>query len=181
MGALACNTGPKGHDAGNFACNQAVDAGHVVPVVISEGVDLYNGSITGQVAATFNASSGDANHSGPKITHTASCIAFTQNARDEVRLIGGDGKIAGALSAQSGSHQTTYLAQPLPFDTTQISSPHNYSSPQPGDPCHPLAAGAHPPAVAFEWQREASQNMDFADNFSPALIKSQTPAVAYAI
>lgn len=181
VGALACNTGPKGHDAGNFACNQAVDAGHVVPVVISEGVDLYNGSITGQVAATFNASSGDANHSGPKITHTASCIAFTQNARDEVRLIGGDGKIAGALSAQSGSHQTTYLAQPLPFDTTQISSPHNYSSPQPGDPCHPLAAGAHPPAVAFEWQREASQNMDFADNFSPALIKSQTPAVAYAI
>jgi DNA (cytosine-5)-methyltransferase 1 len=32
VGALACNTGPKGHDAGNFACNQAVDAGHVLPV-----------------------------------------------------------------------------------------------------------------------------------------------------
>lgn len=36
------------------------------------------------------------------------------------------------------------------FDTTQISSPHNYSNPQPGDPCHPLAAGAHPPAVAID-------------------------------
>jgi DNA (cytosine-5)-methyltransferase 1 len=36
-----------------------------------------------------------------------------------------------------------------PFDTTQISSPHNYSNPQAGDPCHPLAAGAHPPTVAF--------------------------------
>jgi DNA (cytosine-5)-methyltransferase 1 len=36
-----------------------------------------------------------------------------------------------------------------PFDTTQITSPHNYSNPQVGDPCHPLAAGAHPPAVAF--------------------------------
>jgi site-specific DNA-cytosine methylase len=36
------------------------------------------------------------------------------------------------------------------FDTTQITSPHNYSNPQPGDPCHPLAAGAHPPAVAFD-------------------------------
>lgn len=33
VGALACNTGPNGHDAGNFACNQAVDAGHVLPVV----------------------------------------------------------------------------------------------------------------------------------------------------
>ena len=35
----------------------------------------------------------------------------------------------------------------LAFDTTQITSPANYSHPKPGDPCHPLAAGAHPPAV----------------------------------
>ena len=27
---VACNTGPGGHDAGNFMCNQAVDAGHLV-------------------------------------------------------------------------------------------------------------------------------------------------------
>jgi DNA (cytosine-5)-methyltransferase 1 len=32
VGTLSCNTGPNGHDAGNFACNQAVDAGHVIPV-----------------------------------------------------------------------------------------------------------------------------------------------------
>jgi hypothetical protein len=30
VGALSCNSGPNGHDAGNFACNQAVDAGHVI-------------------------------------------------------------------------------------------------------------------------------------------------------
>ena len=35
------------------------------------------------------------------------------------------------------------------FDTTQITSPKNYSNPQHGDPCHPLAARAHVPAVAF--------------------------------
>lgn len=35
VGALACNTGPNGNDAGNFACNQAVDAGYVVPVAYS--------------------------------------------------------------------------------------------------------------------------------------------------
>jgi DNA (cytosine-5)-methyltransferase 1 len=40
------------------------------------------------------------------------------------------------------------VAQPIPFDTTQITSPSNYSKPQAGDPCHPLVAGAHPPAVA---------------------------------
>lgn len=37
--------------------------------------------------------------------------------------------------------------QNLVFDTTQISSPGNYSNPKPGDPSHPLAAGAHPPAI----------------------------------
>jgi DNA (cytosine-5)-methyltransferase 1 len=38
----------------------------------------------------------------------------------------------------------------VPFDTTQITSKANYSNPQPGDPSHPLASGAHPPAVAIQ-------------------------------
>ena len=44
------------------------------------------------------------------------------------------------------------VAQPLPFDTTQLTCPSNYGSPKPGDPCHPLAAGAHIPAVATSMQ-----------------------------
>ena len=40
------------------------------------------------------------------------------------------------------------VSQPIPFDTTQITSASNYSKPQAGDPCHPLASGAHPPAIA---------------------------------
>lgn len=70
-------------------------------------------------------------------------------------------------------------ADVVPFDTTQITSVANYSRPKAGDPCHPLAAGAHPPAIAFEWQRGATQNLDMHEDFSPALIKSQTPAVAF--
>ena len=38
----------------------------------------------------------------------------------------------------------------IPFDTTQITSKYNYSHPKPGDPCHPLCAGGHPPAIAYE-------------------------------
>ena len=38
----------------------------------------------------------------------------------------------------------------LAFDTTQITSAENRCNPQPGDPCHPLAAGAHPPAIAIQ-------------------------------
>ena len=39
-------------------------------------------------------------------------IAFQQNTRDEVRLMGGDGKIAGALAAEAGMKQQNYLAVP---------------------------------------------------------------------
>jgi DNA (cytosine-5)-methyltransferase 1 len=46
------------------------------------------------------------------------------------------------------THATQGVAQPIPFDTTQITSKANYSKPESGDPCHPLAAGAHPPAIA---------------------------------
>jgi DNA (cytosine-5)-methyltransferase 1 len=36
----------------------------------------------------------------------------------------------------------------IAFDTTQITHPENRCNPQSGDPCHPLAAEGHPPAVA---------------------------------
>jgi len=40
-------------------------------------------------------------------------MAFTQNTRDEVRYINGDGAIAGALAAQAGMKQTNYIAQAI--------------------------------------------------------------------
>lgn len=40
----------------------------------------------------------------------------------------------------------------LVFDTTQVTSKGNYSNPQPGDACHPLASQAHPPAIAISFQ-----------------------------
>ncbi len=53
------------------------------------------------------------------------------------------------------------------FDTTQITSKANRCNPMDGDPCHPLAAGAHSPAVAF---RAAGQ-----DGFTPSEV---SPPVA---
>ena len=37
-------------------------------------------------------------------------VAFAQNCRDEVRLLGGDGDLAGALPAQPGMKQQTFVA-----------------------------------------------------------------------
>ena len=70
-------------------------------------------------------------------------IAFQQTADCLTAAYGT--KWNGNASATNGS---LFAAQPIPFDTTQITSPANYSKPQAGDPCHPLAAGAHAPAVA---------------------------------
>jgi DNA (cytosine-5)-methyltransferase 1 len=65
--------------------------------------------------------------------------------------------VAHALTASRSSTQcpnedTTLIpmiSQPVAFDTTQITSAANFSNPQPGDPCHPLAAQAHVPAVVI--------------------------------
>lgn len=40
----------------------------------------------------------------------APCVAFVQNTRDEVRLFGGDGQTVGAIPAQPGMKQQSYVA-----------------------------------------------------------------------
>ena len=70
--------------------------------------------------------------------------------KDDIHVT--DAHIAKTIDA-SGSNPSMHqggaaIVQPIPFDTTQITSKANYSKPQQGDPCHPLAAGAHPPAIA---------------------------------
>lgn len=40
---------------------------------------------------------------------------FTQNQREEIRLLGGDGEVAGAVSAEPGIHQQNYLATASTF------------------------------------------------------------------
>jgi DNA (cytosine-5)-methyltransferase 1 len=37
-------------------------------------------------------------------------VAFTQNSRSEVREIGGDGQVVGALAAEAGAQQQNYVA-----------------------------------------------------------------------
>jgi DNA (cytosine-5)-methyltransferase 1 len=54
----------------------------------------------------------------------------------------------GFDASEDGTGRGTPLV-PVCFDTTQITSAANYSNPQPGGPCHPLAATAHAPSIAF--------------------------------
>ena len=43
----------------------------------------------------------------PGLEPTMMTMSFAQNTREELRKVNGDGKIAGALSANQGTHQTT--------------------------------------------------------------------------
>ena len=88
-------------------------------------------------------------------------------------------------SANNSSAQFPVL---IPFDTTQITSVSNYSNPQNGDPYHPLAAGAHVPAIPFsskDYGGDATNDLaptlragGHADSHPNAGVP---PAVAYAI
>lgn len=60
----------------------------------------------------------------------------------------------------------------IAFDTTQITSGENRCDPQPGDPCHPLAAHGHPPAWATMYEvrrltpREAERLQGVPDDYT---------------
>lgn len=77
-------------------------------------------------------------------------IAF-QGGSQQDQILTPD-QISPTLAHSSNTHGGHYQPKvllPLPFDTTQITSPGNYSNPKPGDPMHPLAAGTHVPAVCI--------------------------------
>lgn len=54
----------------------------------------------------------------------------------------------------------------LVFGTTQITSAENRCKPEPGDPCHQIASGAHPPAIAFSCKDHGA---DAAEELAPTL------------
>jgi len=114
-------------EGGGFPGTDGACGGHVHPVA-------YGGNRTSgprDVASALTAHGGTGRHDFETETFV------THSLRGE-----------GFDASEDGPGRGTPLV-PVAFDTTQITSAANRSNPQPGDPCHPLAAGAHPPAIAF--------------------------------
>lgn len=84
------------------------------------------------------------------------------------------GKAAGSATQQDAE---SGLLVPIAFDTTQITSPTNGSNPQPGDACHPLAAGAHAPAIAFPANLSGTQCAS-TEELAPSMGAANPTAVA---
>jgi DNA (cytosine-5)-methyltransferase 1 len=74
----------------------------------------------------------------------------------------------GFDASEDGTGRGTPIV-PVAFDTTQITSATNRCNPHPGDPCRPLAAGAHPPAIAepftiMERGRGGERNLEYRND-----------------
>lgn len=69
------------------------------------------GQDASDVAPTLRAMQGRHANAGGQVA-----IAFTQNSRSEVREIGGDGQIVGALAAEAGAQQQNYVAYGISGD-----------------------------------------------------------------
>ena len=88
--------------------------------------------------------------------------------------------VTATLKSDHGRGTSDQMPHILAFDTTQVTNKHNRSNPKPGDPCHPLAAGAHPPAVAFSSWASPSNSMNPYE-VSPPLDVGKAEGVAVAI
>ncbi len=109
---------------------------------------------------------------------TASAMKM-RDYKDATDLVTHSLRGEGFDASEDGTGRGTPLV-PVAFDTTQITSPQNGSNPQPGDPCHPLAAGAHPPAVAYSMitANTGANGLGVAAEVAPTLDRAQPCAVA---
>ena len=89
------------------------------------------------------------------------------------------GNATGGARPYGSTVDTCDSLVPICFDTTQITSAANYSNPAPGDACHPLAAGAHTPCIAFPAEMSGTQ-VARTENLSPALSVTHTTAIAFS-
>ncbi len=118
-------------------------------------------------------------NSGPDGVGVQEGVAYTLEARAEVQAVCVTGDVAHTLKAEGADASVDGTGRGTPivfvpettptmvtsgdgntgfrdgdgivaFDTSQITSPLNRSMPKVGEPCHPLNAQAHAPAIAFQ-------------------------------
>lgn len=132
-----------------------------------------NHLVSADVAPTLSSSGAGTERTGNERTEADFLVAYQCHGNN----IG----VAGTLRAGNGG--LTGGVPFITFDTTQVTSAANRSNPKPGDPCHPLAAGAHAPAIAFAWQAGGTQTTlgyDPSSSSAPTLSANQTPAIAFS-
>jgi DNA (cytosine-5)-methyltransferase 1 len=113
----------------------------------SRGTTMTNNRAEGSSGGAPGTGIGEAGDPSPTIASShvpAICFSAKDHGADAME----DCSPTLRAGGHAGSHANAGVMPAVCFDTTQITSAANYSNPKPGGPCHPLAAGAHPPAIA---------------------------------
>lgn len=161
VGPLTAACGPNGHGGSGLATDKGAEAGHI----LAFGGNRTSGSIDITPALLAQPGSGwkgDFESETFLVQPTAYAIqagALRTNPDSGPNGVGIQQDHAYTLEARAE-------VQCVAFDTPQVTSSTNRSNPQPGDPCHPLAAGAHPPAIAFS---SKDYGADATEELAPTL------------
>jgi DNA (cytosine-5)-methyltransferase 1 len=161
-------------DGGGFPGTDGACANHVVPadgrLRVSAGLTFGGGNQSGQIDVStalttkdrcdFDSQTFIVHGTQDPCVSTEIGFALGRNNGGENVICfsskdyGADASADVSPTLRAGNHTDSHAnagcppaIAVLPFDTTQVTSPGNYSAPAYGDPCHPLAAGAHAPAV----------------------------------
>ncbi|WP_020471517.1 DNA (cytosine-5-)-methyltransferase [Zavarzinella formosa] len=176
-GSLASRTSAGGGLGTDFECDGGLIAS-TLTARCAKGVDsdctdtLVTHSLRGE---GFDASEDGTGRGTPLVP-----VAFAQNTRDEVRLIGGDGYSVGALAAQPGMKQQSYLAIPIQDKATRHQgggdgrkddgSANGFGVGEPGDPYPTIGAhDIHAVACFKGGQGAAAGGIGYDQHVSPTL------------
>ena len=146
---------------------------------------------TGQAGAEIGADMAptlNCNHEAPYVAHSLRGEGFDASEDGTGRGTPLVPCVVGAMSASGGTQKKhgfgwgqqdweNGYCVPVAFDTTQITSPKNVSNPKPWDACHPLAAGAHAPAIAFPANLSGTQCVS-TEELAPSMGAANPTAVA---
>ena len=183
MGAKAGNIGYEEEKA------PTLNAGKIMTVVASAGfsygqsADARSIGYQDEVSPTLRG--GEGGNQKPCVMEVREAIPIENYPNDSRCKFSEDGMVqtlSGHMGT-GGNNTPLVMERVIPFDTTQITSPSNWISPKPGDPCHPLASTAHPPAVAYGIDQQGGKGgANYSEEVCPPILSDShgTPhAVAY--
>jgi site-specific DNA-cytosine methylase len=160
VGALCADTHPGAYSG------QDAYTGRLIPQIVGSVYENHPSDSRvkelGDVSSTVRARWGTGGGNAPMV---AQPIAFPST------LSGTQCASAENIAPSMGAKNPVAVAQPMVWDTTNITSPQNGSNPKPGDPCFTLAKGQHPPLLTSMAVRrltpvECERLQGFPDNYS---------------
>lgn len=150
---------------------------HHEPIVMSAGFSFGQSakarSLGYQEETSPTLRGGEGGNQKPCVLDMREAVPIENHPNDSRAKLCEDG-VVQTLSGRmgtGGNNTPLVMERVIPFDTTQITSPNNWSHPKPDDPCHPLASTAHPPAVAYGLDQQGGKGgANYSEEVCPPIL-----------